>query len=301
MQISVIPNKWVLFIGLIVGASPASAVGILWENLLPTANLNNTVTLVNRSNAAPVYGSLADVNKGGSVQPFILGDQFQLFNISSTITSFTIYEVGNVGGGPNATPGDTPDTEFSNVSLYIGPDSTGVQPLVASLSGAALLAASAQVCYAGATCNFQSLNSGTVYFPIYAITFSGLSLTLAPGLYDFSIGATPIGGNTFALHMSDPLNSGVREDSSTLGGSEDFLYSFFDGPGNVPLTTYQYAGPGPNGVVGWTNPDPLDVNAVIVGTSVPEPATLAVVAAALLGLFGLKRRGSRPATQTISQ
>ena len=270
---------------------PSASAGILWTNALPTDG--NT-----GFDAAPVYGSLCDENQGtcpgAPVEPFILGDQFMLSSTTNTITSVTIYEVGNAVTSEFGTPGDTPDTEFSNLSLYVGPDgsATGLGSAVDSLSGASLLSASSQVCYSG-TCgaggmNYLSTSNPNDYYAIYAVTFSGLDLTLGAGLYDFAIGATPIGGNTFALLTSDPNNSGgATEDSASLSPN-GFLYYFYDGTGGAPLATYQY---GPGAIAGYDNG--ADVNVTIDGTTTPEPSTFGLLGLGLAGVWAGMRRRNR--------
>jgi hypothetical protein len=242
----------------------------------------------NRSNDAPIYSTLPDSNLGGVQEPFTLGDQFQLLT-PSIIDSVTIYEVGNVALRSMGIASDTPDTEFSSVSLFIGPDNTGLGQ-VSTLSGAALKAASTQVFYTVGTnqMNYQSINMNS-YFPIFAITFSGLNLTEDAGLYDFAIGATPTSGNSFALLMSDP-SQGPAEDSLGIPG-HSFLYFFNDGPGGTPLATYQYAGPAD--LSNWSNPNAMDVNVIIQGSSVPEPATFGFVALALGGVLLARKSGFR--------
>ena len=278
----------------VLAVLPSASGGTLWTNALPS-NGNTGY------DAAPLYGSLCDINlgscPGGSVKPFILGDQFTLSGSSNTINSVTIYEVGNVVTTATGTPGDTPNTEFSTLSLYIGPDgsATGLGPAVDTLGGASLFNASTQVCYGGACgsggVNFQSIYNSSVYYAIYAITFSGLNLTEPGGLYDFAIGATPIGdGNTFALLTSDPNNSGTStENSATLCPNCGFLYYFYDGTGGAPLATYQY---GPGSISGYNNG--ADVNVLISGSSVPEPSSFGLIGLGLGGvLLGLRQRVRR--------
>jgi hypothetical protein len=277
----------------VLAVLPPASAETLWTNALPT-NGNTGF------DAAPVYGSECDTNistcPGGTTEPYILGDQFTLSD-SDTVTSVTIYEVGNQVTTATGIPGDTPNTEFSSLSLYIGPDGSSLGSAVGALSGSALGAASSQVCYSG-TCgsggvNFQSINAGesSDYFAIYAVTFSGLNVSLGPGEYDFAIGATPIGGNTLALLTSDPANSGTsEEDSASLIPNNGFLFFFYDGTGGSPLATYQYA---PGSITSYTNG--ADVNVIIEGSpSVPEPSTFGPIGIGLAGVWaGLRRRARR--------
>jgi hypothetical protein len=277
----------------VLALSPAAHAAILWKDGFPGAAGNTG------HDAAPVYGSLCDENlgscPGAPSEPYILGDQFALTNSSNTITSITIFEVGNVVTTASGIPGDTPNTEFSNISLFVGPDgsATGLGPAVASLGGTALLAASVQECYtASGACgsggNFQSINSPSNYYAMYAITFSGLNLTFGPGLYDFAIGATPIGSNTFALLTSDPEQNPSAENSSTLCGTSGcgYIYYFADGSGGSPKETYQYT---PGDISGYSNG--ADANVIIAGTSTPEPSSFGLLGIGLAGIWaGLRRR-----------
>ncbi len=195
-----------------------------------------------------------------------------------------------------ADPADPPGSEFSSISLYIGPDGSvggavgtgGLGSAVATLSGAsALNGASSRVCYSGACgaggVNYESVNSAT-YYGIYAITFSGLNIALPGGVYDFAIGATDISTNTFALLGSDPA------DGTTLNTpNSGFLYFFADGAGGAPKETYQYASG--DGLIGnYPNTDTVDSNFIVSGTASPEPSTFGLMVLGFGGLLGLRRR-----------
>jgi len=250
---------------------PSVYADTLWTDALPT-NGNS--------------GFDAAVLEGSFPPPYILGDQFSLAG-ESDITSVTVYEVGNTPVRKlQDVATDTPGTEFSDISLYLGADGTDL----------ALAADNtytyAEVQYGGQ--NYESINSPGTYYPIFAITFSGLNVNLAAGLNDFAISATPIGSNTFALLMSDPARSGVgnTEDSTSLSPNNSFLYYTFDGTSWI--ATYQY---GPGSISGYSASGALDANSIILGSpaTIPEPSTLGLLGMGLAGVWaGLRRRARNP-------
>jgi hypothetical protein len=256
----------------------------VWTNALPTTNLNSAAGS-NRSNVAPLYGSMCDANistcPGGTNAPYILGDQFNLTG-PTNISQVTVFEVGNVAtDGASGVSPDTPADEFSAITLYLGADGSSLANISSSYSAF-------QVQYNFST-NYESIGSPGTFYPIFAITFSGLNVNLLGGLNDFAIGATPIGGNVFALHASDPLLSGAEEDSSTVTPN-GFLYYFYDGSGGAPIATYQYT---PGSINGYNNN--ADANVLIVGTAItPEPSTFGLFGMGLAAVcLGLRRRAHR--------
>src|SRR5689334_4190088 len=100
-------SVWLLLI-VILSARPCFSTSTLFANFLPTSNLNGFPASATRSNVAPIYDSPPLVNGSGNPESYILGDQFLLTGSSNTITSVTIYEVGNATTTSTGTAIDTP-------------------------------------------------------------------------------------------------------------------------------------------------------------------------------------------------
>jgi hypothetical protein len=258
----------------VLGASRNALATTMYSAPLPIINLNNAAD-GSRSNIAPVESNFSGV-------PFILGDSFNLSSagISGTynVSTFTVWEVGNqVLSGPTDPGGTPPASEFSDITLYGGPDSTG---LVAPESSTY---AATRTFYTGGL-NYQDVNTGQ-YFPIYELDFTNVNWTLTSGtVYDFAIGATPIGGNSFALSAANVGNSGV-----IMNGADNtfLLFTPTGNPSTPWVATYNSDS---STVPGF--PEGADINVQIdLVQAVPEPQTLTLFAVGLGGiLVGLRRR-----------
>jgi hypothetical protein len=263
---------------------------ILYENDPPNTNVN---TGTSQSDEGLIQTGLMEPNYCATgcgttstpypSQPAYLGDVFAL-NQESTITSFTLYEVGDVpttGDCATCAAADTPGSEFSSVGLYIGPDGENL-----SLASGTPTSAS-QYKPGGVPLDYLCTTCATpTYYAIWAITFSGLNITVPAGDYDFAINGVAKSGNTFALLSSDTAGCTPSCVSDTPGLGFDLFQQ--DGPGGPPILTYSGTNPS-----SYTGGDNLDLDALIQGAAIPEPATFGFLAVGLAGILLGRRRARR--------
>lgn len=243
--------------------SISSAGPIIFQRALPTTNLNNAAG-VNRSNAGPIQGSF-----GGT--PFTLGDDFILPGTGSiVIDSISVFMITNTLAG-------TPSSEFSQIRLFGGADNF---PVPSPLTQLSQTYTATKVQYNGAT-DFQSLSSSTL-FSIYQLTFAGLGWTVQKNqYYDFAVNGTPIGGNTFALSVSNDVLGGATNPGAPAW---DGSFLFFQG-NPLNLTAASNTGT----LIGFGKG--ADVNVIITsGVPVPEPASFGMFAIGLGALVMRLRR-----------
>ncbi len=268
-------TSWMLPLLGILGTSRVAVASTTYSRPLPVINLNNAAD-GSRSNIAPVESNFSGV-------PFILGDDFRLsdagLNGTYNVNTFTVWEVGNAPLTSATDPGGAPpSSEFSSITLYGGLDS-------ADLAAESSTYNETRIFYTGGL-NYQDVNSGT-YFPIYQLDFTNVNWTLDSSiLYNFAIGSTPIGGNTFALHAANFGTSGVVGN----GADNTFILYEHDPPSNLSAPWIATFNSDANTVPGF--PKGADINLNIDLTqAVPEPQTYMLFAIGLGGiLLGLRRR-----------
>jgi PEP-CTERM motif len=238
------------------GARPADA-DLLFDRGLPTANLNNAAGS-DRSNVA--WG---DVNPVESI-----GDNFSLTQ-NSIVTTIQVWVVGS----PVGTSSDPAAT--NTYVLWLGTDSGATSSVTETASSSSVTA----VTYSDGS-PYQGSSGDSLQ--LYEVDFSGLDLDLTTGTYAFGVSGPSVEDdvNTPFLSASNGALSG-----STQEGDDGLVYGF-DAAGNM-VSGYPFDSEGN----GWDKSS--DVNVQVFGTPVPEPTSMALLGAALLGFAGIGYRRRR--------
>jgi hypothetical protein len=250
---------WAIFLA----AAQLLSAGVIYQFPLPTTNLNQAAGAA-RTNASVV------------AVPDIAGDDFLLSNsVSYVVDSLTVWSIAN---SPTSGPINTLGQEFSSFTLYTGytPDGLGAtwtQVNSYSLNSTQLNAAP-RAYYTGTT-DYQTLNPASgAYYPMYAVTFSGLNWSIPAGQVSYyGVGGVPIGSNTLAL-------------SASLYTSDPQYDPFLILTGNPWTPTSQG---GADSISGFKGLAALNVS--INGAAVPEPSTLGFLGLGIAALaLKLRRR-----------
>jgi len=213
---------------------------------------------------------------------FLAGDDFS-FASSATVSTITVYEIAN--NPVSSIANSAPTSEFSSISLFVGPQS-GTLSLVSSSY------TFQRVAYAPAT-DYQG--AAGAFFPIYAITFSlPDTLFAANTLYGFAVDATPNTSNPAFCNSTSSCyglflaasNAGLSSLSGATeqGADDNFIYY---AEANQAAQAPAFAGlcnSGDPSCGGWDKSS--DLNVTITGTaigSVPEPKTFGLLTMAFLG------------------
>jgi hypothetical protein len=243
----------------------ARADTILFDRGLPTTNLNNAAG-ADRSNVA--WGEPAS----GEASPptASIGENFTLSQ-GATIDSLTVWVIDNSATAPSA------------FQLWLGADASPGAGSTASVSEIATSPTSVtSVTYSGGS-TYQGTSGN--FSNIYEVEFSGLGLTESAGTYAFSVsGDTETGMLTPFLSASNAALGGAYQ----IAG-DGYVYAF-DSSGDMDTANGYPWGD----IAGWDKTSDIDV--VVAGTPVPEPASLSLFGVALIGLWGFTWARRRKAT-----
>src|ERR1017187_2134948 len=235
--------------------------GVLYEVPLTSSapGVNPGVNAPSRTNDA--YNP---TNNG--VSPDLLGgDAINASGLFWTVDSLTVWAgvypaVGSTGQTPS------PD-EYTSLALYGG--DAGVA--TATLVGTATTASESQVGYSSSydgSTNYHS--SGGNYYGIWQVTFSGLSISIGPGV-DYAFAVKDTSGTPHDVQLHATACPGGNPNNCIRSGIVDFVQA----GSNYTV----------NGV--FTNLD--DVNVILTGTETPEPTTWLLFGVGI-GVLGLVRR-----------
>src|ERR1019366_3954128 len=197
------------------------------------------------------------------------GENFTLTTMS-VIDSITVWVIDDGTAGTPAA---------GSYQLSLGPDAAPGPTSAAVVSPVASNASATSVTYNNDGITKYQGNSGG-FDNIYAIDFTGLNLTKAAGTYAFGVsGLTDTGALTPFLSASNTADGGANQ----IGGT-GVLYAFdstgaMDNANGYPYQT-------PDGT--WDKSSNIDV--LVEGTQIPEPASLAMLGVGLAGLGALRRR-----------
>lgn len=259
---------------LAAAATVANAAPVVFDRGLPTANLNDTSGAA-RSNVSWGYGAWSPTYYSGDDFTLSAGSQWKIDTLRVWAT---------IGRNSALSPSLIAE-RYSSISLYGGADATLVNLMSGNTVGNGTDNANitiSQVHYVDGS-DYDSFGN---QLNLFQFDFHNLNWVVDGGVTQyFSVAgvdnASEATYRPFFMHASNAALGGPHAD-----GADDRYAAFYDnGAGGLTFDGLENSG-AVNG--GWDKSS--DINVQVEATKVPEPASIALFGAALLGLCASRRK-----------